>query len=57
MSGKTEITLEGVCMISVVLRVHFQHALESRTFFTKTLLSVGVTAFSNIWWGGAKSDD
>lgn len=28
MSVRTEITLEGVCMISVVIRVYFQHPLE-----------------------------
>lgn len=28
MSVRTEITLEGVCLISVVIRVYFQHPLE-----------------------------
>lgn len=55
MSFKTEITLEGVCMISVVIRMCFQHPLEPS--LQKTLLSVGNTAFSSIWWGGAKSDN
>lgn len=51
MSDKTEMSMHDFCSV--------QSAFSTcpRTFFTKTLQSVGDTAFSSIWWGGAKSDN